>query len=303
MSGTTSELQPPSAPDGFDVHLDNFAGPFELLLQLISKHQLDITDVSLSQVTDEFIAHVKTLGRGWELEQTTQFLVVASTLLDLKIVRLLPSAELEDEGDLALLEARDLLFARLLQYRAFKLVAAHLEFSMAAEARRVPRSVGLEEPFAGMLPEVLISLSHADFAALAARALAPRDAAPEPELSLQHLHAPRVSVRDQAVLLVERLRRTASSTFRGLVADSPDTATTVARFLALLELFREGAIAFEQVSALGELSIRWTGSQDAEFEVADEYDEVVDPGEVAGDEPALPTVAGATSTATQREEP
>lgn len=257
---------------GFAVHLDNFEGPFDLLLQLISKHQLDITEVALSRVTDEFITHIKALGSGWELEQTTQFLVVASTLLDLKIVRLLPSAEVEDSEDLALLEARDLLFARLMQYRAFKQVASVFEQRLAVEAQRHPREVGLDERYMNVLPDVLITLGLDEFAALAARALEPR---PEASVGLAHIHANRVSVREQAATLVDRLRRTTSMTFRALVADSPDTLTTVARFLALLELFREGAVSFEQVTALGELTVRWTGSDD-DFEIADEYDDKAD---------------------------
>ncbi len=258
----------------FAVHLDNFEGPFDLLLQLISRHKLDITEVSLSRVTDEFIAHIKAMGSHWELEQTTQFLVVAATLLDLKIVRLLPSAEIEDEDDLALLEARDLLFARLLQYRAFKHVAAVIEARMAQESTRIPRSVGLDERFASVLPDVLITIGPDEFARLAEEALRPK----EPQvMGLAHMHAPQVSVREQATVLIQRLRRTRTSTFRALVADSPDTLTTVARFLALLELFREGAVSFDQVTPLGELSVRWTGSDDGEIEVADEYDEAADP--------------------------
>jgi segregation and condensation protein A len=270
VNATTDDVDTTEPSTGFDVHLDNFEGPFDLLLQLISKHQLDITEVSLSRVTDEFIAHIKALGAEWELEQTTQFLVVAATLLDLKIVRLLPSADLEDEEDLALLEARDLLFARLMQYRAFKQVAAIFERRLAEESRRVPRSVGLDERFAKVLPDVLITLGLDEFASLAAQALAPK---PEPMLGLAHLHAPQVSVREQAAILVDRLRRTSTTTFRALVHDSPDTLTTVARFLALLELFREGAVAFDQVTPLGELSVRWTGTEDGEIEVGDEYDD------------------------------
>ena len=173
MNATTDDVDTTEPSTGFDVHLDNFEGPFDLLLQLISKHQLDITEVSLSRVTDEFIAHIKALGAEWELEQTTQFLVVAATLLDLKIVRLLPSADLEDEEDLALLEARDLLFARLMQYRAFKQVAAIFERRLAEESRRVPRSVGLDERFAKVLPDVLITLGPDEFAALAAAGAGP----------------------------------------------------------------------------------------------------------------------------------
>jgi segregation and condensation protein A len=225
----------------FEVRLDNFEGPFDLLLSLISKHKLDITEVSLSRVTDEFIAHVKAGslldGRDgeWDLEQTTSFLVVASTLLDLKSARLLPHGDVEDEEDLALLEARDLLFARLMQYRAFKQVAAVLERRLAGESRRHPRVVGLEDRYAGLLPEVLIGIGLDAFAALAARALEPK---PVLEISLQHIHAPAVSVREQAELVVERLRRSGTMTFRALCGDAPDTLTTVARFLALLELFR-----------------------------------------------------------------
>ncbi len=267
LSDTLVDDDRPAAQ--FAVHLDNFEGPFDLLLTLISRHKLDITEVALSKVTDEFIAHIKAAGDQWELEQTTGFLVVAATLLDLKMVRLLPSTELEDEEDLALLEARDLLFARLLQYKAFKQVAGLLRDRMATEGRRVPRSVPLEERFAAVLPDVLITIGVDEFAALAAKALEPREAAVVP---LAHLHSARVSVREQALLVLERLRHVGHLTFRALVADAPDTLTKVARFLALLELYKEGAVAFDQVAALGELSVRWTGTED-DVDIEDEYDE------------------------------
>lgn len=257
-----------SAETGFSVNLKNFEGPFDLLLQLISKHKLDVTEVALSTVTNEFIAYIKKLGG--DLEQTTQFLVVASTLLDLKTARLLPQAEVEDEEDLALLEARDLLFARLMQYRAFKLMAGVMQERMAGESRRHPRSVGLEPRFAQLLPEVLISIGPDDLAQLAAAAFTPKV---EPILSLAHLHAPQVSVREQAHLLVDRLRRETSMTFRALTADAPDTLTKVARFLAVLELFREGVISFEQATPLGDLHIRWTGTDDGDIDVGDEFDD------------------------------
>ena len=253
----------------FEVRLENFEGPFDLLLNLIAKHKLDITEVALSKVTDEFIAHVKAGGAVWDLEQTTSFLLVASTLLDLKAARLLPQGDVEDEEDLALLEARDLLFARLLQYKAFKQVAGVLEQRLAVEARRHPRAVGLEERFAGLLPEVLIGIGLDQFAGLAAKAMQPK---PMLEVPLAHIHAAKVSVREQAALVVERLRRGGTMTFRALCGDSPDTLTTVARFLSLLELFREGAVAFDQVSPLGELTIRWTGSDEGEISIEDEFD-------------------------------
>src|SRR4051794_11412194 len=273
---------------GFEVRLDNFEGPFDLLLSLIAKHKLDITEVSLSRVTDEFIAHVKAGAAAdgvWDLEQTSSFLVVASTLLDLKSARLLPQGDVEDEDDLALLEARDLLFARLLQYRAFRQVAAVLEQRLAGESRRHPRAVGLEERFAGLLPEVLIGIGLDAFAAMAAKALEPR---PEEVLSLQHIHAPAVSVREQAEIIVDRLRRTTTMTFRALCGDAPDTLTKVARFLALLELFRENAVAFDQMSPLGELTVRWTGADDLDVEAdvhIDEFEGVPEPGGAPADAP------------------
>jgi segregation and condensation protein A len=260
---------------GFEVRLDNFEGPFDLLLSLISKHKLDVTEIALSQVTDEFIAHVKRLSAldpsQNDLEETTSFLLVAATLLDLKAARLLPQGDVEDEEDLALLEARDLLFARLLQYKAYKQIAAVLDERLTAEARRYPRAVGLDERFANLLPEVLIGIGLDQFAALAARALEPKT---EPELTLHHIHAPAVSVREQAVVVTDRLRRSGTMTFRALCGDSPDTLTTVARFLSLLELFREGVVAFEQMTALGELTVRWTGDDDVDVDqlITDEFE-------------------------------
>ena len=278
MSALAEEEGPGEGTVGFAVTLDNFEGPFDLLLSLISKHKLDVTEVALSKVTDEFIAHIK--GADWALEETTSFLLVASTLLDLKAARLLPQGDVEDEEDLALLEARDLLFARLLQYKAYKQVAGILETRLAAESLRHPRAVGLEERFASVLPEVLIGLGLQEFAALAARALEPK---PEVEVSLTHIHAPAVSVREQAGVVVGMLRSQGTMTFRRLAADAPDTMTRVARFLALLELFRESVVAFEQMTPLGELTIRWTGGEDDEIEIEDEFEGTPLP-EPAGDE-------------------
>jgi segregation and condensation protein A len=268
-TSATPEVPGAEAAPAFAVRLDNFEGPFDLLLSLIAKHKLDITEVALSRVTDEFIGYVKAGGTVWDLEQTTSFLLVASTLLDLKAARLLPQGDVEDEEDLALLEARDLLFVRLMQYRAFKLVAGVLEQRLAAESTRHPRQVGLEDRFATLLPEVLIGIGLDQFARLAARAMEPK---PVLEVSLQHIHAAKVSVREQAALVVDRLRRSGTMTFRALCGDSPDRLTTVARFLSLLELFREGAVSFDQVTPLGELTIRWTGADDGEVEIHDEFD-------------------------------
>ena len=265
----------------FSVTVGSFEGPFDLLLQLISKHKLEVTELALHIVTDEFIAHLRAQGPEWDLDETTEFLVVAATLLDLKAARLLPSGEVEDEEDLALLEARDLLFARLLQYRAYKEVSALFAERMARAGRQVPRTVGLEPHFADLLPEVVLGLGPDAFAALAAKALTPRT---EPEVSVSHLHVPLVSVREQAAIIVGRLRRQRTATFRALVSDAATTMVVIGRFLALLELFREGSVSFEQVAPLGDLTIRWTGSDDGDVDVRDEYDDHDDEIVVVEDE-------------------
>ncbi|MGW1587668.1 segregation and condensation protein A [Streptomyces sp. NPDC002386] len=260
-----------AAADGvFKVRLANFEGPFDLLLQLISKHKLDVTEVALSKVTDEFMAHIRAMGPDWDLDQTTEFLVVAATLLDLKAARLLPAAEVEDEADLALLEARDLLFARLLQYRAYKRIADIFNERLDEEARRHPRTVGLEPEHAELLPEVVISIGPEGFARLAVKAMQPKA---RPQVYVDHIHAPLVSVQEQAGIVVARLRELGEVSFRALVEDTDDTLTVVARFLALLELYREKAVALEQEAALGELLVRWTGGDTDEAPmVTDEFD-------------------------------
>ncbi|AXK35529.1 segregation/condensation protein A [Streptomyces armeniacus] len=254
----------------FKVVLDNFEGPFDLLLQLISKHKLDVTEVALSRVTDEFMVHIRAMGPDWDLDQTTEFLVVAATLLDLKAARLLPAAEVEDEADLALLEARDLLFARLLQYRAYKEIADIFADRMTAEARRHPRTVGLEPHHAELLPEVALSIGPEGFAQLAVKAMQPK---PKPQVYVEHIHAPLVSVREQAEVVVSRLRELGEASFQQLVADAPDGLTVVARFLALLELYRERVVALDQDEALGPLTVRWSGGDEEQPLVTDEFDQ------------------------------
>ncbi|MEV0701311.1 segregation/condensation protein A [Saccharopolyspora sp. NPDC050389] len=245
----------------FMVRLENFEGPFDLLLQLISQHQLDVTEVALHKVTDEFIAYTKALGEHWDLDETTEFLVVAATLLDLKAARLLPSADVEDEADLALLEARDLLFARLLQYRAYKQVAALFGELEAGALRRYPRSVSVEDRFVNLLPEVVIGVPPERFAEIAAAVFRPK---PPPTVSLDHIHQHGVSVREHAALLRVRLAEKGSATFAELVSDCGHTVEVVARFLALLELYREKVLQFEQEDPLGELLVRWVGGSVAE---------------------------------------
>ena len=252
------DAAPAPGTGGFEVHLDVFEGPFDLLLGLISKHKLDITEVALSQVTDEFIAYIRARAEGWDLDQASYFLVVAATLLDLKAARLLPAGEVEDEEDLALLEARDLLFARLLQYRAYKEVAALFAGKMAVQARRFARRVPMEPQFAELLPEVLLGLGPAEFAWIAGVTLAPR---PVPVVPTEHIHTPRTSVREQVGIIAGRLRTLGRATFRQLTSDCAGTYEVVARFLALLDLYRDGNVSFEQLVPLGDLYVTWAGRE------------------------------------------
>jgi segregation and condensation protein A len=257
---------------GFNVHLTNFDGPFDLLLQLISRHKLDITEVSLSLVTDEFISFIRRLeesGEGWMLDQATEFLVIAATLLDLKAARLLPSGEIEDEEDLALLEARDILFARLLQYRAFKEIAASFQEAILAADKSFPRVVALDPALAALLPEVLIGVGAQRFAAIAERVLTPKT---PPVVAVEHLHSALVSVAEESKLVVDALRKSRTLSFRNLIHGADSTLVVVARFLALLDLYRQGALRFEQVMALGELQISWVGSDEGEILATDEFD-------------------------------
>lgn len=260
-----------SAP--FEVHLDVFSGPFELLLGLISKHKLDVTEIALHKVTDEFIAHIRAAQKSqadWDLGQASEFLLIAATLLDLKAARLLPNSGPEDEEDLALIEARDLLFARLLQYRAFKQVASAFEQRMATAGRITARQAGLEERFAGLLPELVMNVTPEQLAMIAANAMIPK---PPPQVGLEHLHQAAVSVREQAGIVADKLRSAKVSSFRDLVEDADSTLVIVARFLAVLELFKEAVIVFEQPEALGELTVRWTADEDAQVQVSAEFDE------------------------------
>ncbi|MEO7070884.1 MAG: ScpA family protein [Nostocoides sp.] len=269
LSGGALTVAEPATPGGvltrrtaetaFNVHLDNFEGPFDLLLGLISKHKLDITEVALAQVTDEFIMHIRAQQAAeteWDLGQASEFLLIAATLLDLKAARLLPQSGPQDEEDLALIEARDLLFARLLQYRAFKDIAATFADRMSRAGRRTARQAGLDPEFAALMPELVIGVTPEQFARIAARAMVPK---PTPMVGLDHLHAPVVSVQEQAILLVARLRRERILSFRSLVSDAESTVIIVARFLAVLELYRDASVSFDQAEALGELTVRWTG--------------------------------------------
>ena len=255
----------------FTVRLSNFTGPFDLLLQLIGKHQLDVTEVALHQVTDDFIAYIRGMGDDWDLGEASEFLLVAATLLDLKAARLLPAADVEDEEDLALLEARDLLFARLLQYKAFKEAASHISDLEGTGARRWPRAVSMETRYAEALPDLVLGIGAERLFKLALRQFTPKPG--PPEVSIAHIHQVRVSVREHAVLLSERLSRAGSASFGLLTADCENTLEVVARFLALLELYREGLVEFEQPVSLDELTVRWVGGANADVELdIDDYE-------------------------------
>lgn len=257
---------------GFAVHLENFDGPFDLLLQLISRHKMDVTEVALSIVTDEFIGYIRKLeesGEGWELDQATEFLVVAATLLDLKAAKLLPQGEVEDEADLALLEARDLLFARLLQYRAFKEIAATFADRISLAEKSFARTTALDPHFASLLPEVLIGVGPERFAVIADRVLYPK--AP-PVVSVEHIHRPLVNVAEQTKFVVAALRLAKHLSFRALVHDAEEPMVVVARFLALLDLYRSGSLRFEQLEAFTDLQISWVGSESGEIAISEEFD-------------------------------
>jgi len=254
-----------TAAVGFRVSLSNFDGPFDLLLTLLGTHELDITEISLSKVTDEFISYLKDLHSDDDLDQASEFLVVAATLLDMKVAGLLPQGELVDAESVALLEARDLLFARLLQYRAFKEVSAWFERSLRREDRRHVRAVRLDEKYRRAVPELVWTLSKEDFAALAMLAFAPKEI---PHVGLDHLHAPLVSIREQAAIVVTLLRDAGTLNFRELVAGVAQTGVVVARFLAVLELYRHAALSFEQLEPLGELTLRWTAERWSEENLA-----------------------------------
>lgn len=270
MSGSEGQA---ASENGFQVRLTNFEGPFDLLLQLIFAHRVDVTEVALHRVTDDFIAYTKAIGAQLDLEETTAFLVVAATLLDLKAARLLPTGQVDDEEDLALLEVRDLLFARLLQYRAFKHVAEMFAELEATALRSYPRSVSLEERFEGLLPEVMIGVDAQRFAEIAAIAFTPR---PVPVVGIGHLHVQTVSVPEQARQILAMLESRGSgrwASFSELVADCTVPVEIVGRFLALLELYRSRTVAFDQSEPLGVLQVSWTGERptsESSLEVRDQ---------------------------------
>lgn len=272
----SGELRP------FEVHLDGFDGPFDLLLSLIAKKKLEVTTLAFHQVTDDFVQHVRAQGDAWDLDETTEFLVVAAILLDLKAARLLPGDSEEDAEDLALLEARDLLFARLLQYRAFKDVSEMFEERLNSALPRTPRTVGLDPHLAKLLPEVVLGISGEMFADIATEAMRPKV---PPSVAIEHLHAPVVSVRKETAAIVELLKDVGTVSFDALTAECADLAHVIARFLGLLQLYSERVVEFEQEGPLSGLVIAWVGEEERVIELSGEFDELTEadePGELAG---------------------
>lgn len=260
-----SERETGNDEQSFRVRLENFDGPFDLLLRLIGKRELDITEVALGDVTDEFLGYVKELEGIAGLDAASEFVVVAATLLDMKIVGLLPQGEFVDAEDVTLLEARDLLFARLLQYRAFKEVSGWFVTQWDAEAKRHPRAVAWESKYTEQTPPLQWTLSPEDFRLLAVLALSPHEI---PMVGLDHLHAPLVSIREQAAHVIAILKNGGPVSFRVLIAGVTERGVIVARFLAVLELYREAALSFHQLEPLGELTVQWTGNNFGEENMA-----------------------------------
>jgi len=277
-------VQSPAEGEPFSVHLENFEGPFDLLLSLIAKHKLDITEVSLARVTDEFISYLR---RGVEDPHTGQtfvggdprknlgvaseFLVIAATLLDLKAARLLPTHESDDEDAIELLEARDLLFAKLLQYRAYKQLAAVFEERLLLQSALIPRAVPLEPQFAAALPPLIFTLTPEQLGELAGRAFGTSAPVEPPRVAVTHLHAPRVSIAQEAPKVVAALKEAGTLTFAELTAHESDPLVTIIRFLVVLELLRDSVVSFSQPEALGELTLTWCGPSHYAARTDDEY--------------------------------
>ena len=251
----------PEAGSGFTVSLKGFDGPFDLLLGLIAKRQMDVTTVALAEVTDDFIAYVRTLEAHRALEESSHFVFVAATLLDMKLIQLLPGAQAESEEDIAALEARDLLFARLLQYKAFKQIAEQLDAAVETNAGRFPRRPGQHPEMGNLLPELVWNTSAEDLKALAEKALARQQLEPD-HVKLEHLHAHVVNVGDQIAEMTRLLRAEGQCRFSDLIASAESRMVVVVRFLGLLELFRDSQVDFTQDAPLGELTVTWSGSDD-----------------------------------------
>ncbi|HEX2294602.1 MAG TPA: ScpA family protein [Actinomycetota bacterium] len=256
----------------YEVKLEVFEGPIDLLLHLITRQRVDIYDVSLARITEEYLAAISDLD-GADLETATGFLVVAATLLELKSARLLPGRG-GDEEEAHLLEERDLLLARLVECSTFREAGAWLARGLEAGSAAHGRTAGLEERFVDLAPKVVLKTTPERLAALAATALAPR---PEPEVDVSHLAPIRATVRDAILEVAGLLRGRGEPTgFRELCSGAPERIDVVVRFLALLELFKAGAVDLVQVDRFGDIRATWTGDADAEDVLAEADEYVID---------------------------
>lgn len=239
----------------YQVSLSSFEGPFDLLLHLIARHRVDVHAIPIGEITDEYLAVLR-VADTVDLEVATEFLVVAATLVELKAARLLPDTDDPDLDELAL-ETRDLLYARLLEYRTFKRAAAWLDERIEAGVGSWPRLAALEERFARLRPEVTVPVDAPGLAALAARAFAN---APPPEPDLSHVQPVRMTVREAAGLVLDGLRRAGgSATFGQLTVRFRTRVEVVVVFLALLELYRADLVDLDQAERFGELEVTWLG--------------------------------------------
>ena len=236
------------------VRTEVFEGPFDLLLHLIARQRVDIWQVSLSRITEDYLAEVRRM-RQLNLEVATEFLVVAATLLELKAARLLPAPDADpDEAETAL-EERDLLFARLLQYRAYKQAAELFGERMAAQAAYFPRRVGAEDVLRGIAPDLLTGVDPAELARLAAAVFTP---SPPPELRTSHIAPPKLSVSEAVARLARRLSHRGPTSFQDLVGDGTPIEVVLG-FLAVLELYKRALVDLEQAAVFGDIAVRWTG--------------------------------------------
>jgi segregation and condensation protein A len=254
----------------YEVNLDVYTGPFDLLLQLITAQELDLYEIELSAIVDAFVAEIARL-EAIDLESTTEFLLIAATLIELKCKRLLPgSDEVDLDEELALYEARDYLLARLVEAKMFSEAGRSLAALEASASRAHPRRTGADERFADTQPDLLLGVMPERIRDIAERALSER---PIPTVEISHLHSEEVSVHDTFDRLVHELPTLGRTTLREISAAAPTTAAFVAIFLALLELYKQQFVELDQLGSFGEVTIEWIGDGRI-VGAADEYDMV-----------------------------
>ncbi len=254
-----------------DVHTPVYDGPFDLLLQLILKEQVDLYEIDLAHIVDAYLAELERM-QTLDLDVATEFLLIAATLVELKTRRLLPGQnDMDLDEEFALWEERDLLLARLIECKTFKDVA-QIFHRLADEADlSFPRTVGPDERFAEMMPDLLEGTSLRRFQSAAIRALSPK---PEPIVDLFHVNPIKITVADAVAELLDELPRVGRITFRRLTADLADRIEVIVRFLAVLELFKQGFVEIDQPQRFGDIDVMWCGGEhvDADSILIDAYE-------------------------------